>query len=290
MLDTAASSTEIPNLHSKYDISRYSFSGRSFGVGSSVGVSAVSLAAGLNTSSIETFTYLEAGYKTNVSCLSNTTSSFNIARLNTTWYADVPINFWVTDILPNSELNYSFWNVLEGLNVAYPSGSIGYPVVGFMTKSPVVALAAVSANERNVLGIASAGFVEGTYQKYAFLNQTQCDVTFIPRTFQVLVNVSELLIQVIDVGEADELAVDPTTAKWGSGMGVIAQRSLLQIMLLSWINTSLYTSVVGDGTQNSSITSWQKLSKWTYVQSFTSLGIFTDRLISILCQRSEPLR
>jgi hypothetical protein len=175
--------------------------------------------------------------------------------LNSTWYANVPINFWVTGILPNSELNYSFWNVVEGLNVTYPGGSIGYPVVGFMTKSPVVALAAVSANERNVLGIASAGFVEGTYPKYAFLNQTQCDVTFTPRTFQVLVNVSELLIQVTDVGEADELGVDPTTAKWGSGMGVIAQRSLLQIMLLSYINTSLYTSVVGDGKQNPSIIS-----------------------------------
>jgi len=247
-MDTAASSA---SAHSKYDNTRFSFSGRSFGVGSSVGLTGD--VQNISNASMVAYTYYEAGYRSKVSCTINTTSAFYIAPLNDTRYFYVPIDYWAIVNMPNSDLKgYSAsWPGPNKLDVPFPVGIPTYALIGFVTESPLMALGAVSGNGKNMLGIASYGSILDTYPKYNFMNQTQCEVTFTPRTFQVNVNTTDLLIQVDDIGEADELLVDPTTAALGSGMGRIAQRSLIQIMLLSLINTSLYTSVVGDGTQNS---------------------------------------
>jgi hypothetical protein len=245
ILNTAASSST--KAHDKYDNSRFSYLGRSFGVGASVGL------AGdiLNIPNVESYTYFETGYRTNVSCITNSTSAFYIAPLNETRYFYLPIDYVAVVILPNSNVSKimtPFYTGSNTVNLTLPEYTTAYPIIGFETESPLLAVGAVSGNGRNMLGLASSGAILDQYPKYQFLNQTQCEVTFTPRTFQVTVNTTGLLIQVSDVGEADELLVDPTTAKFGAGMGVLAQRSLIQILLLSFINTSLYTSVVGDGT------------------------------------------
>jgi hypothetical protein len=246
ILNTAASSST--KAHDKYDNSRFSYLGRSFGVGASVGL------AGdiLNIPNVESYTYFETGYQTNVSCITNSTSAFYIAPLNETRYFYLPIDYVAVVILPNSnvsKLMTPFYTGSNTVNLTLPKDTTAYPLIGFASESPLLAVGAVSGNGRNMLGLASSGAILDQYPKYQFFNQTECEVTFTPRTFQVTVNTTGLLIQVSDVGEADELLVDPTTAKFGAGMGVLAQRSLIQILLLSLINTSLYTSVVGDGTQ-----------------------------------------
>lgn len=246
ILNTAASSSI--KAHDKYDNSRVSYLSRSFGVGASVGL------AGdiLNIPNVESYTYFDSGYRANVSCITNSTSAFYIVPLNETRYFYLPIDYVAVAILPNSNVSKimtPFYTGSNAVNLTLPEDTTAYPLIGFASESPLLAVGAVSGNGRNMLGLASSGAILDQYPKYQFLDQTQCEVTFTPRTFQVTVNTTELLIQVSDVGEADELLVDPTIAKFGAGMGVLAQRSLIQRLLLSLINTPLYTSVVGDGTQ-----------------------------------------
>lgn len=89
ILNKASSATSqvadtVP-VHEKFDNSRYSFNGRSYGVGSSVGLPAVHLRraqseAGdvYNMTNLAHFSYEEVGYKTEVSCMVNDTSAWNI--------------------------------------------------------------------------------------------------------------------------------------------------------------------------------------------------------------------
>jgi hypothetical protein len=246
--------------------------GRSFGVGDFVGLEGDIL----NIQNVESYTYFEIGYRTNVSCIKNSTSAFYIAPLNETRYFYLPVDYVAVVILLNrnvSKIMTPFYTGSNVVNLTLPEYTTEYPIIGFASESPLLAVGAVSGNAQNMLGLPSSGAILDQYPKYQFLNQTQCEVTFIPRTFQVTVNTTGLLIQVSDVGEADELLVDPTIAKFGAGMGILAQRSLVQILLLSLIHSSLYTSVVGDGTQ---------------IRPFypSKLGSYKYNLISVLIIRT----
>lgn len=106
--------------------------------------------------------------------------------------------------------------------------------------STVVALVGACRNNRNVFALAT-GYDEGSYTA---LNNTQCDVTFIPTLFEVKVDVSRLLITVTPQQSTADF--DPTTKTTGIGLGRLAQYIVREVTLTSMINTSLYTSVLGD--------------------------------------------
>ncbi|KAK5192487.1 hypothetical protein LTR92_007662 [Exophiala xenobiotica] len=101
ILTTASSATSVsPTMiqtHPKYDNTRYSFSGRSYGVGSSAGlVRSVS-----EIPNLARYSYLEPGYKTSVSCTVNESSLFNIWPMFGSGYKGVPVDYLAVGPLPN---------------------------------------------------------------------------------------------------------------------------------------------------------------------------------------------
>jgi hypothetical protein len=75
-------------------------------------------------------------------------------------------------------------------------------------------------------------------------------VKFIPHQFHLSVDTTQRIINVTKGDQLDSQAerdFDPSTATFGAGLGVLAQRAMRQVMTLAMINISVYTSVVGDG-------------------------------------------
>ena len=102
IVDVAAFATVTKvsdRMHTKLDTSRYSYRGRSYGVGSSIGL--VDLAR-QDPQSIRQYTFLEAGYKATASCTRNESSQWLIRPANAScpsWYNIYP----VSGLLPNSK-------------------------------------------------------------------------------------------------------------------------------------------------------------------------------------------
>lgn len=117
-----------------------------------------------------------------------------------------------------------------------------------------VAIGAVSGNGRNMLALAA--FTQSVEQDplpapawYDFQNHVQCDVAFRPRRFRVDADATQRLINVTDIGAADEGLIDPTVGDgtFASGQGILAQMVMRQTMVLSASLTTLYYSAVGEG-------------------------------------------
>ena len=79
MWPTSSNSSES-QTHEKYDNTRHSFSGRSYGVDSSVGLVGDVLAV----PNLVQYSYIEDGYKADVTCIINDTSEFRIDYLAST--------------------------------------------------------------------------------------------------------------------------------------------------------------------------------------------------------------
>jgi hypothetical protein len=147
-----------------------------------------------------------------------------------------PVSYVANGSLPNS----------------YPESAAWYASLGLMSILDIVAYGYFSGNGRNMLAIASLGTgaglnQNGPVQRYVFLDKIQRDVNFVARTFQVSVDTNQQVIKVDDVREADESTLDPSSADFGPGLGIIPRRAMTQTGLLPFIYTSLFTSVVGDG-------------------------------------------
>ena len=229
----SASSASVRNrTHSKYDHTRYAFAGRSYGVGSSVGL----IGQVSKVSQLVQYGYEEVGYKTSVSCIVNETSNWKITPAYESPGEGFPVSYYSNGSLPNS----------------YPEPAPWYASLGLMSILDIVAYGHFSGNGRNMLAIASlgtgAGFdQDGPVHRYVFLDKIQCDVTFVARTFHISVDTNQNLIYVDDVRAADESDLDPSLAEFGPGLGIIPQRAMTQTGLLPFVYTSLFTSVVGDG-------------------------------------------
>ena len=251
-MDTASSASTIQTTnqtrqtHAKYDNTRYSYSGRSYGVGSSVGLKGEVL----NLGNLAAYSYAEAGYKAAVSCIVNQTSQFTIQYLGESAvgsgnFTGTPLVFLAVGPLPNSDF-FPWARSYPNLDLNYTHSVQIMPALGFVSKDPIVALTGLSANGRNILAFAS-NQSSGPTTDYPFLNGVQCDVAFTARTFNITASTDDRLINVMDIGDADESLFDPTSKIYGPGFGTIAQRAIIQLSLLSLINISMYTSVLGNG-------------------------------------------
>jgi hypothetical protein len=254
ILDTATD-TGSNQTHAKHDRTRYSYSNRSYGVGSSIGL------AGdvLNVPNLQQYSFDEIGYASQVECIINATSNWQLYEWVTSNTSGVPNDYLAVGSLPNSDF-------VDGKDVYYVDyGSLffdntfiwkpeGYPVLGFSSNTEIVAIAGLSKNNRNVFGIAAYGYGGGQQlvaTKYSFLNNTQCEVKFIPHRFHLSVDTTQRIINVTKGDQLDSQAerdFEPSTATFGAGLGVLAQRAMRQVMTLAMINISVYTSVIGDGT------------------------------------------
>ena len=219
ILTQAASASSIngttPILR-KLDNTRYSYLGRSYGVGSPVGL--VDQAFSHNTT--QNYTYNEIGYDTRVHCAVNSTSNWTISDEGYDINGNSPNIYWARGTLANGNLE-------------------GYAACG-LDKSPrsIFALVGSSTGGGNIFTIAAG-------EAYAALDKVQCAVEFTRSEFAVSVNYTERLITVQPVKNGLDIKdIEPK-----GNLTRIAMR--MPTSFSQQHACDLYTSLVGDTfTQN----------------------------------------
>jgi hypothetical protein len=161
---SASSTGKGPHVHRKLDNTQYSYSGRSFGVGASVGLMDQGISS--NTQ-VAGYRFQEEGYLTNVTCIYNSSSNFVLSG---------PVNEWIyaaSGNLPDSVDGSEYSNY-----IGHDGKAIVAMGVSFSERSP-----------RRYLAIAAG-------EAYGFLNSTQCEFDFTPMLFNVTVDIGNLNITV----------------------------------------------------------------------------------------------
>ncbi|KAI9744034.1 MAG: hypothetical protein M1835_002827, partial [Candelina submexicana] len=214
ILNQAASASSrngsIPR-HAKIDNSQYVYEGRSFGVGSSVGL----VDGSISSSPILGYSYTETGYDAQVHCVRNDSMDWSISDVRVAPKDNsLPNIYLVTGFLPNGARN-------------------GYAACGFRKPDGIVALVGQAFNGKNIFAIAAG-------DDYHELNKIQCNVDFNPKNFSINVNIT-----------AKSIAVTPLSAKTrapdmepSGNMTAITMRMPTSFSQQNACN--LYTSIIGN--------------------------------------------
>ncbi|KAF2722558.1 hypothetical protein K431DRAFT_221544 [Polychaeton citri CBS 116435] len=218
--------TSAPN-RTKLDRTGFTYRGRSYGVGSTLGLLPLfcregdDCDLGVNVVNLKTSTFFENGYDTNVNCMFNASSELNLVQQGN---VDVPgagsVDVWqATGSLPNGN-----WD--------------SFPTWG---KSTECVMAANDAEGRYLYGFITAG--DGYYTR---LNTIQCEVNFLPARFQVDVDFLEKSINVTktasDNSTSSPLDIDPS--------GKLRSNIFMQLSYMSVTLTTLYTSLFANAFHN----------------------------------------
>ena len=198
------------------DNTRYSYVGRSYGIGSSVGL--VDEAFSHNIT--QNYTYNEIGYDSWVHCAVNSTSDWTLSSAGYDIDNSLPTIYWAAGTLPNGNPE-------------------GYAACGLGKSSRnIFALVGSFTEKGNTFAITTSA-------SYAALDKIQCTVDFIRTEFAVFVNYTERLIAVKPVKH--ELDVNDIESK-----GSIIRIAMRMPTSFSQQHAcDLYTSLVGDTfTQN----------------------------------------
>lgn len=230
------SPNNISTRHPRNDLTQYFYNGRSYGVGASPGL----VEQPEDNAKLLSYSYSEFGYQAVLVCSRNTSSQ---------WGYSIVVN----------ETGSPYPSILQASGNASDGFHENYSQVGYNTTEEVVSLSGHTNNEEGILAIASG-------QNYIEINQTQCSVTFTPTEFRIAVDVIQKQINV-SVGHdgPDVQDMDPTTAngtftEWSCkyfncdyyqrtgrrGLGLITSQAMIGITSITRINTSLWTSIVGD--------------------------------------------
>ena len=190
ILDSASSATTYdgkPRIHSKNDNPQWSYFGRSYGVGSSQGITNRSSTTG----DLLGYDYVETGYLVETSCDRNMTSAFTYDQVLDQYQpangSDVALNIFVASgTLPNAIDEEDF---------------ITFPIVLTNRTSTIATTAASTANVEllawatNAKNGANLISIVGS-ESYAEYNLMQCSVNFTQTEFRVEVNVTSSTINV----------------------------------------------------------------------------------------------
>ena len=177
LLASAASATPVDGgiwQHPKLDNTRYTYNGRSYGVGASVGLADSPITKNTLTLS---YMYQENGLRADVACIYNTSTKFVIADESETYIYPVVGN------LPDSGDSEEYSDYFGHSNDAIVA-------IGVTTNN---------ASTEHILGIAAG-------KSYATLNATQCTITFTPRIFNVSISLSDRSINVTDISNGVDFA------------------------------------------------------------------------------------
>ena len=167
-LVAAAASASPPDgstpIRAKPDETQYVYNGRSYGIGSAVGLVSYTSTA----SNVSSYTFNETGYYPHVTCIYNETSAYGIVEEGR--YPGV--NFYdAIGYVPNSDLE-------EGPEYDPYASQSHYGTANLVAFGTTHAL---PFNRQRFVTIAAG-------KNYHFLNQTQCDVHFTPTEFEVSVS------------------------------------------------------------------------------------------------------
>ncbi|KAL8718985.1 MAG: hypothetical protein Q9225_003943 [Loekoesia sp. 1 TL-2023] len=218
----AQASSNLAQNHSKNDNSHYIYVGRSYGVGSAAGLTDKNLYGNRSNSNLLSYNYTEPGYLADVTCLYNSSSDFHLEQIQEGKPGNgIPYVYYATGRFPNAPLG---------------NGADFFAVVGLYGDANIATVAAKRYEYRNVILVTSGS-------DYTELNNTQCEVRFVPTMFSVRVDVANTLISVIPVNNTNSAGSASSSFDPAAGL---ASTAINQINGLGMISTSLYTSVVGD--------------------------------------------
>jgi hypothetical protein len=199
-------------LHSKLDNSYWSYYGRSFGVGASVGL-ALPQSRDKVVSAL-TYAYKETGYNAAVTCFKNETSRLEFKKD------------------PNSPSDFPVYRLIGPLSIVPQNVTENFPVsTWYDDYQRLLAWKARSYNGRNLISIASGK------HNYTQFHHIECEVSFAPTVFEVAVNTSSMRIT---VNPTPDKAVDIEPN------GNLSANVIQTINLLSRMSNSNYVSIRGD--------------------------------------------
>lgn len=214
-LNQAARASTIdgsPTNHSKTDNSGYSYSGRSYGAGASVGL--------LNIpNDVASYSFLENGYASHVQCWTNTTANMTLAKKG------------------GFQTTADGTNASEGMTIYQAQGQL--PNTGSQLYQNML-VPSFSGTTVSVL----AGYGDGRYvwglvpgDTYAMFRNMQCELFFESSQFLVSVNVGSRQIVVVLKANSSIPDIDPT--------GALKLSAFVQPRVFSETDASLTTSKFG---------------------------------------------
>ncbi|SLM34222.1 hypothetical protein LPUS_02957 [Lasallia pustulata] len=216
-ITTATTMDGSPRHHVKYDNSNFMYIGRSFGVGSSVGLVDDDI---VQNPLAQSYQYQETGYATQVTCSYNTSDTFfHISQLE----VDVML-YPAEGYLPDS----------TGPEFSVFVGHGADAIVAFG-----VAAQPVKMGSTRYLGIAAGS-------SYVNLDATQCKLDFIPSAFDVVVNVKSKSITPDRRVVTTDDEIMPSSATDIEPSGNLIHVVARQIELYSNDLTNIYQSIVGN--------------------------------------------
>ncbi len=235
LLQSAGSATTIDGAsrnHSKYDNSGFRYTGRSYGVGSSIGLTVREAA----TMPALEYDYTEDGYLTDVSCQYNASSLWVIKLVSCPNNTGYPCTFEAQGCFPNSDFsNKAGYKGKYGFPCAsdyYTQAQLRHPSTA---NSSVIAIGA--PNSDNVSDYYMAIAAKTNYRHF---DQVQCQFWFHPKTFSVKVSTIDKTISVEPLGRT----TDPEPR------GMLRSKVMDALNVVSMVQTTLYVSSVGEALQN----------------------------------------
>ena len=176
LLSSASSATTVDGSlrkHFKLDNSGFTYIGRSYGVGSSAGLTYTDILSSTTT----TYAFQERGYNAKVQCVYNSSATFFLSEYGSAllWEA--------IGTLPNS-------NGVKEISTYWGHGDAPAIVAIGVTR--------VQSNGTKYIGIAAGS-------NYAFLNMTQCAIDYIPTLFNISVSVIAQNITVVAAATSEDI-------------------------------------------------------------------------------------
>ncbi|RAL09770.1 uncharacterized protein BO97DRAFT_395817 [Aspergillus homomorphus CBS 101889] len=218
--NTASTVDGSARVHAKLDNTGYAYRGRSFGVGSSVGLTDTVLRAAFPHATH--YTYTEPGYAARVHCAYNRSSAFFLQDL--AQYALYAARGPLPDSVNASDRGAGEYSVYTGYSTQtiVALGVAAQPVVYSRTR---------------YVAAAAGGY-------YLALNASQCVVAFEPVWFDVDVRVAgkEIRLSDVDDGNAGQGRADADIDPSNRTIHIVMR----QLELISNDLTSFYRSTLGD--------------------------------------------
>ena len=215
ILSSAADANGLESLshpHGKFDNTRYTYFGRSYGVGATVGLG--DLAITRNPLATQ-YNYQEIGYSTQVSCIYNFSNAMSIVNQGTYLYA-------VKGYLPDSPTGHDEFVNYVGTN-----------------DEAIVALSVFTndLSPRRYLAIVAGS-------SYNSLNATQCSLDFTPMLFNISVAIAGRNISVVPDAQAADF--DPVRNLTRTAMTHFSGISAIETnFYLYQVGNALNSSIAG---------------------------------------------
>jgi hypothetical protein len=207
---TATTNLNETRIHSKLDNPRWSYLGRSYGVGASVGL------ASLEDANLMSYEYNETGYIAELDCFRNATS-----QLKFELRADSGASYPVYDLTGAMSI------MPQNLSDDFPSATWNYDASGLL------AWKARAYRGRNMISVASGE------HNYTLFHHVECNVFFKSATFNIFANASSSEITITPIGDSEESKTSDT----------LIFNVMQSVNLLSRMSNSNYVSIRGNALQ-----------------------------------------